>query len=73
MIDFYRAWKEDKEAAAKPKRRSKQFECGLCGKRVNGLADHVKHVHGGPDSWKRYLAAEQQAKHQAFRQAYNSL
>jgi hypothetical protein len=73
MIDFYRVWKEDKDADPKPKKKSKQFECKLCSKQTNGLADHVKQVHGGPDAWKRYLAAEQQAKHEAFRRAYNSL
>jgi len=73
MINFYREWKDDKDAEPRTKSRPRRFECKLCGKRVNGLADHVKQVHGGLEAWKRYLAAEQQVKHEAFRRAYNGL
>ena len=73
MINFYSAWKEDKELDSKPAPNKKAHRCKLCGKRINGLAHHVKHVHGGPDAWKRYIAAEQAAKDAAFIKAYENL
>jgi hypothetical protein len=65
VINFYQAWKEDKEYGQDaPKRKSKPaFQCKICGKRVNGLKDHVEGCHG-VGMWKRYLAAEAEIEQQ---------
>lgn len=59
MLNFYQAWKEDKEYGREaPKRKPKPaFQCKICGKMVNGLKDHVNGNHG-VGMWDRYLAAE---------------
>ena len=59
MLNFYRAWKEDKEYGREaPKRKPKPaFQCKICDKRVNGLKRHVEDAHG-VGMWARYLAAE---------------
>lgn len=56
MIDFYRAWKDDKDSEPKVKPKKKGFTCILCSKRVNGLATHMDDVHG-KGTWNKYLLA----------------
>lgn len=59
MINFYQAWKEDKEYGQDTTKRKPKpaFQCKICSKRVNGLKRHVEDVHG-VGVWARYLAAE---------------
>lgn len=72
MINFYEAWKEDKEREPRNTRSKKQYRCKLCSKRVNGLKHHVEHVHGA-GSWKRYLQAEQEIRDSEFKAAFYRL
>lgn len=65
MINFYKAWKDDKEYGQDaPKRKpTPAFKCKICDKRVNGLKRHVEDAHG-VGMWKRYLAAEAEIEQQ---------
>ena len=56
MLNFYKVWKEDKEADYKPKPSKKGFKCIVCGKRINNLPVHMEQAHG-KGTWKRYLWA----------------
>ena len=57
MINFYREWKDEKEAEPKKKRNRKSHQCVLCGTRVNGLKDHMDGVHG-KGTYSKYLSAQ---------------
>ncbi len=61
MINFYQAWKEDKESSPKIRRGKVGTECRICGKHVGGLKSHVEDAHGR-GMWSRYLAAEEQER-----------
>jgi hypothetical protein len=61
MINFYQAWKEDKESAPRTKKTKAGTECRICGKHVGGLKRHVEDVHGR-GMWSRYLAAEERER-----------
>lgn len=63
MINFYQAWKEDKDSSPKRKRSKPRNQCKICNKRVNSLKAHVRDAHG-PDMWERYLAAEAKVEQQ---------
>lgn len=72
MINFYRAWKDDKESDTKKsdtkkKKATPSARCKICDKAVNGLRDHVEGVHGA-GMWKRYVAAEEAVKQQNLEQ-----
>ncbi len=66
MINFYQAWKDDKDSEPKRKRPKPANRCKICGKAVNGLKDHVRGNHGA-DMWERYLAAEKAVEEQQRR------
>ena len=72
MLNFYRAWKEDKDSKPKQQKPKKQYRCKLCSKQVNGLKDHVEQVHGA-GSWKRYLQAELEILDSEFKAAFYRL
>lgn len=63
MINFYQAWKEDKEreSSYKPPKKKVGTECRICGKHVGGLKSHVEDAHGR-GMWSRYLAAEERER-----------
>jgi hypothetical protein len=61
MINFYQAWKDDKESTSSTRRGKVGTECRICGKHVGGLKRHVEDVHGR-GMWARYLAAEERER-----------
>lgn len=73
MINFYQAWKEDKEYSSnyKPPKKKQGTQCRICGKRVVGLKHHVEDAHG-QGMWTRYLAAESKER-EAIKQRFLDL
>lgn len=72
MINFYQAWKDDKESTPKKKKAKPAHCCQICGKRVNGLRHHVEQVHG-QGMWLKYIKAEELAKRRQFLEALNEV
>lgn len=69
MLNFYQAWKDDKERDTKPKKKIGNQTCRVCGKKLFELKQHVVAVHGGEDAWKAYVAAEY-AEWEAIRETF---
>jgi len=58
MINFYRAWKDEKESEPKKKKPKGAYKCVVCGKRVNGLKDHMNQTHG-QGTYQKFIQAEE--------------
>ena len=56
MINFYQAWKDDKDSTPKKKKSRGEFKCPVCGKRTNSQKHHMDDAHG-KGTYQKYLNA----------------